>query len=463
MGASGTSELTLALSRHIAGGLDRELPDEVWERAKLHLLDTLAAMVSGSRLQAGRLAAGYVERLGGRPEATIGGTALRSSAVNAAFANGMSAHADETDDSHLGGRFHPGCGIVPAALAAAELTDRSAAELLKAVTLGYDIGARTNQALGLTRPDAARHSTHSIGPAIGATAAAAALLRLDERQVRHALSYAVQQASGVPYWQRDEEHVEKAFDFGGMPARNGVAAVTMVAAGFSAVEDPFSGRHNFFTAYGEAPNPDRLVDGLGTRYEILEASIKKWSVGSPIQAALDSLSLLMAEHGLEAADIKAMTVQMPDDRLHIVDDRSMPDVCLQHLLAVMLLDGGLTFASSHDYARMSDRDLRAVRRRIRAVPNPELTRAVPARQAIVEIETSTGGRLTHRTRAVRGTPDNPMTAEEVSAKATDLISPVLGAARASHLVNAARSRRCSSPNAQLRADRARRSHGSSGR
>jgi 2-methylcitrate dehydratase PrpD len=436
MGASGTSELTLALSRHIAGGLDRELPDEVWERAKLHLLDTLAAMVSGSRLKAGRLAAGYVERLGGRPEATIGGTALRSSAVNAAFANGMSAHADETDDSHLGGRFHPGCGIVPAALAAAELTDRSAAELLKAVTLGYDIGARTNQALGLTRPDAARHSTHSIGPAIGATAAAAALLRLDERQVRHALSYAVQQASGVPYWQRDEEHVEKAFDFGGMPARNGVAAVTMVAAGFSAVEDPFSGRHNFFTAYGEAPNPDRLVDGLGTRYEILEASIKKWSVGSPIQAALDSLSLLMAEHGLEAADIKAMTVQMPDDRLHIVDDRSMPDVCLQHLLAVMLLDGGLTFASSHDYARMSDRDLRAVRRRIRAVPNPELTRAVPARQAIVEIETSTGGRLTHRTRAVRGTPDNPMTAEEVSAKATDLISPVLGAARASHLLNA---------------------------
>jgi 2-methylcitrate dehydratase PrpD len=436
MGASGTSELTLALSRHIAGGLDRELPDEVWERAKLHLLDTLAAMVSGSRLKAGRLAAGYVERLGGRPEATIGGTALRSSAVNAAFANGMSAHADETDDSHLGGRFHPGCGIVPAALAAAELTDRSAAELLKAVTLGYDIGARTNQALGLTRPDAARHSTHSIGPAIGATAAAAALLRLDERQVRHALSYAVQQASGVPYWQRDEEHVEKAFDFGGMPARNGVAAVTMVAAGFSAVEDPFSGRHNFFTAYGEAPNPDRLVDGLGTRYEILEASIKKWSVGSPIQAALDSLSFLMAEHGLEAADIKAMTVQMPDDRLHIVDDRSMPDVCLQHLLAVMLLDGGLTFASSHDYARMSDRDLRAVRRRIRAVPNPELTRAVPARQAIVEIETSTGGRLTHRTRAVRGTPDNPMTAEEVSAKATDLISPVLGAARASHLLDA---------------------------
>jgi 2-methylcitrate dehydratase PrpD len=405
-------------------------------KAKLHLLDTLAAMVSGSQLKAGRLAAAYVERLGGRPDAAIAGTSLRSSAVNAAFANGMSAHADETDDSHLGGRFHPGCGIVPAALATAELVDRNAAELVSAVTLGYDIGARTNLALGFARPDTARHSTHSIGPAFGATAAAAALLRLDERQVRHALSYAVQQASGVPYWQRDEEHVEKAFDFGGMPARNGVAAGTMVAAGFSGVEDPFSGRHNFFTAFGDAPNPGQLVDRLGTRFEILNASIKKWSVGSPIQAALDSLSALMQEHGLTPETVRRITVQMPDDRLHIVNDREMPDVCLQHLLALLLVDGRLTFATAHDYARMCDLAVLAVRRRIEAVPSPELTRAVPARQAIVEVETATGERLTHRTRAVRGTPDNPMTADEVAAKAADLMEPVLGGARAGQVVDA---------------------------
>jgi 2-methylcitrate dehydratase PrpD len=114
----------------------------------------------------------------------------------------------------------------------------------------------------------------------------------------------------------------------------------------------------------------------------------------------------------------------------------MPDICLQHLLAVMLLDGALSFASSHDYARMSNPSVLAMRSRIRAVPDAELTRAVPARQAIVEIETITGERLVHRTRAVRGTPDDPMSAEEVAAKARDLMAPVLGPAQTDRLVEA---------------------------
>ena len=64
---------------------------------------------------------------------------------------------------------------------------------------------------------------------------------------------------------RDEEHIEKAFDFGGMPARNGVAAATMVAHGFTGVEDAFSGERSFFVAYGRDPKPQMLVEGLGER------------------------------------------------------------------------------------------------------------------------------------------------------------------------------------------------------
>ncbi|WP_446916816.1 MmgE/PrpD family protein, partial [Klebsiella pneumoniae] len=78
---------------------------------------------------------------------------------HAALANGMMGHADETDDSHLGGRFHPGCGIVPAALAVAEREGRSGTDFLRAVALGYDIGARVTMALGYARPNTARHST----------------------------------------------------------------------------------------------------------------------------------------------------------------------------------------------------------------------------------------------------------------------------------------------------------------
>ena len=108
------------LSTYIAGALRKTLPSEVIESAKLHLLDTLASIVSGSRLIPGRRATLYIRTLGGTREACVPGTRIVTTAVNAALANGMFAHADETDDSHAAGMFHPATRIVPAALALAE-------------------------------------------------------------------------------------------------------------------------------------------------------------------------------------------------------------------------------------------------------------------------------------------------------------------------------------------------------
>src|SRR5207248_6399900 len=145
---------------------------------------------------------------------------------------------------------HLGCGAVPAALATAELAGRSGRDLLRAVTVAYDIGARVVSALGIGEGPR-RHSPSCLTNTFVAAAAAAAMLRLDPRQVRHTFSYAAQQASGVPYWERDREHVEKAFDFGGMGARNGVTAATMIASGFTGIDDFMSGDKNMFTALGD--------------------------------------------------------------------------------------------------------------------------------------------------------------------------------------------------------------------
>ncbi|HEX9329247.1 MAG TPA: MmgE/PrpD family protein, partial [Reyranella sp.] len=219
---------TITLADYVARTLDRELPAEVVARTKLHVLDTFAAMVSGSRLKPGELAARYVDSLGGKPQATVIGSSIVTSAVNAALANAMSAHADETDDTNPVGPVHLGCSAVSAALATAELADRSGRDLLRAVTLGYDVGARVVAALGVGQGPRRRSPSVLTSTFISA-AAAAAMLRLDQRQVRHTLSYAAQQASGIGFWTRDREHIEKAFDFAGMGARNGVMAVTMVA------------------------------------------------------------------------------------------------------------------------------------------------------------------------------------------------------------------------------------------
>lgn len=427
---------TTAVAAYCAAAMQRPLPTEVAEKTRLHLLDTLAAILSGAQLKAGQAGAAMARRLGGPPEALAIAAGLAVGAPQAALANAMAAHADETDDSHVGGRFHPGCAVVPAALAMAEAGGCSGEDLLRAIALGYDIGARAVMALGVRSADTARFSTHSIGGNFGATAAAAALAALDARGHAHALSYAVQQTSGVPYWRRDEDHIEKAFDFGGMGARNGVMAALMVQQGWTAVDGVLTGAPSYLSAFAVDPRPEALSGALGTRYEIMGAAIKKWCVGSPIQAALDALMALVEAHGLTAATVARLDVHMPDDRLHIVDDRAMPDVCLQHLLAVALIDGGLGFAAAHDHARMADPAIRVLRQRIFAIPSKDLTDARPPRQAVVEITTTDGRVLRHHTRAVLGTPANPMSRAQVVAKARDLIDPVLGADRAQTLISA---------------------------
>jgi 2-methylcitrate dehydratase PrpD len=430
------SASTAALAEEVAATLERPLSAEVTAGGKLHVLDTLGAIVSGSRLKAGDLAARYVESIGGKPQAMVIGTKVITCAAHAALANGMAAHADETDDTNPVGPVHLGCGAVPAALATAELAGRSGQDFLRAAMIGYDIGARMAEALGVQ--DSPRTSPSCLITTFVAAASAAAMLRLDQRQVRYTFSYAAQQASGIGFWTRDREHVEKAFDFAGMGARNGVMAATMVAFGFSAVEDPFSGTQNVYTSLADKPAPEKLLPAPGARHAVLGTTIKKWTVGAPLQAVLDSLAVLIDDPGVRADTVKRIRVEMPTTAIRIVDNSKIPDLCVQHLAALMLVDRGASFASVHDVARMSDPRVLAVRSKVELVPSEALQRASPPRQATVTVETADGRSLGHHTTLVRGTAGNPMDASEVEAKAVDLMTPVLGRGRTDELIAAIR-------------------------
>src|SRR5712692_9635003 len=377
------SPVMKTLSAYIAGALRRPLPPAVLEKTRHHLLDTLAAMVSGSRLPPGKKAISFAKTLGGTKEASVVGSRIVTAAANAALANGMLGHADETDDSHSPSQTHPGCGVVAAAFAMAERERAGGTALLRAVALGYDVCCRLTQSLDAVQFRAAGHSTHSFGPTFGAAAAAGALAGMDERGARHLLSYAAQQASGVSCWMRDEEHIEKAFDFGGMPARNGVAAAAMVAHGFTGVEDVFSGERNFFVAYGHSPDPEELARDLGQRYEILNADIKRWAVGSPIQAPLDSLLELIRAHRIRPEEVERLIVRVAHLGAATTENRTMPDICMQHLCAVTVADGTVTFSCSHDEKRMHALKILEGRGRVELVGDDPLSQALRRREGIV--------------------------------------------------------------------------------
>lgn len=418
--------LTDRIAAYCADTRRRKLPANVVEKAKHHLLDTLAAVVSGARMEPGRLAYRFVRGEGGRREASVLGSRFQTTAINAALSNGMAAHADETDDSHPGSITHPGCAVVPAALAMAERQNATGLDLLKAVALGYDITARFGAALGGGRFLRAGWDSHAFGGTMGAGAAAGSLLTDDPQLLVAVLSYTAQQASGLSTLFRDREHVEKAFVFGGMPARDGVAAAVLAGAGWSGVPDAFDGEPSFFSAYPFSVKPEKWFRDLGRKYAITETNIKRWSVGSPVQAALDSLEALIAGHRFDIEEIASVRVHLPADGARVVDGRNMPDVNVQYLSAVMLLDSTVSFAASHDHGRTNDPAVAALRGRVELVASEMLMKAKPARQAIVEINLNNGRTLKHRTRAVRGTVDNPMTWDEIKAKAYDLMAPVLG-------------------------------------
>src|SRR6266550_1855804 len=413
------------LSEYMAAAGSRPLPDEATEHAKHHLLDTLASMISGSELLPGQAAQRYIRAHGGKGAASIAGTKLTAAPGDAALANGLMAHADETDDSHNASRSHPGCAIVPAALAVGEELGIDGPRFLRAVTLGYDVGTRVVMAMGGAEFSyESSLATHSIAGTFCAAAAAACAAALNARQMRWALDYTAQQSSGIIAWRRDIDHIEKAFVFAGMPARNGVASALLVRSGWNGVDDIFSGADNFFIAYAPKAQPERLLEKLGERYEIAQTDIKKWTVGSPIQGPLDAVQAIRDKRPFEADQVQRVTVRLAPPVATIVDNRDIPDICLQHMIAVMLLDKTVSFHAAHDKPRMQDATVLSQRAKVNLVHDEELAKLLPVRVAMVEVELSDGKRLSERVAAVRGTPRNPMTRAEVIDKARDLMAPV---------------------------------------
>ena len=432
-----TSPLMLKLSAYLAGALRQPLPSAISARAKLHLVDTFAAMISGTRLLPGKKAIAYVKSIGGKPEAGVIGTRIVTSAANAALANGMFGHADETDDTHPPTLTHPGTSVVPAALAIGERNGLSGAAMLRAIVLGYDICTRILLTLKPVPYLRSGHHAGATGQLFGAAAAAGALLKFDALKMRFMLSYTGQQTAGLYTMFRDPEHIEKAYAMGGMPAHNGTVAALMVAHGWTGVEDIFSGERDFFFTFApEEVDRNEMIRGLGKDYEILRAGIKRWPVGGPIQGPMHVLRDMIVQHGIKSDSVEKLVVRIPDAELEIVNNRGMPDISLQHLLAVMLIDGNITFKSAHDFARMKDRAVLAVRKRIEAVGDPSLTDAQRRWRAVIDITLKDGRKLTHQTMAAKGSFENPLTPAEENEKALDLIVPILGKQRSHELLDA---------------------------
>jgi 2-methylcitrate dehydratase PrpD len=431
MAAEATSSVIAKLSTYMSEAHIQLLPDKVMQEAKHHILDTVAAMVSGSELPPGRQAIAFARAVGGQKIATVVASQVLCGTIDAAFANGELAHSDESDDDYTAGGAHPGCAIVPASLALGEQMGISGMHFLRAVTLGYDIGMRAYKTLdrGVLK------ETHNLVGTMGASAASGCVLKLNAQQMRWLLDYAAQQAgAGLGTWREDTDHIEKAFLFGAMGARNGVTAALLVQSGWTGVNDVLSGPQNFVTSYRPKADPAGFIDQLGERYEVTLTSIKGWTTGGPIQTPLDAIVNLRKQRPFEADEVQQVVVRSATSQAERVDNREMPDICIQYLIAVMLLDKTVSFRAAHDKPRMQDPAVVRERAKVQLIADDELERLLPTRVGIVDITLKNGTHLSERVDNARGTPENPMPREEIVAKARDLMTPVLGSVKPSKLI-----------------------------
>ena len=431
--AQEVSPVMAKLSTYMAAARDIELPEKVVQDAKYHILDTVAAMISGSELPPGRDAIEFARTYaGGQKVATVVASKTLCGPMDAAFANGELAHADESDDDYTSGGAHPGSAIVPATLALGEQFQISGTHFLRAVTLGYDIGMRAYKTL----KGGVLSETHNLVGTMGASAACGCVAGLDVQRMRWLLDYATQQAgAGIGTWRDDIEHIEKAFLFGAMGARNGVTAALLVRSGWTGMNDVLAGPQNFVKSYAPNADPANLTEDLGKRYEVSLTSIKGWTTGGPILSLLDAIVNIRKRRPFEANDVRHVVVRSATSQAERVNNREMPDINVQYLVAVMLIDKTVSFHAAHDKARMQDQAILREEAKVELIGDEELERLLPTRVGVVDVELTDGTHLSERVENARGTPENPMTRDEVVAKARSLMAPVLGAATATKLID----------------------------
>lgn len=397
-----TQSITLALAQYAASTSIDKIPPEVKERAKHVILDEMASAAFARRGASGDLAARYAASLGGPAESRILGTRLRTPAPYAALANGMAGHGDEIDGAHVVGG-HPGATVVHAAVAIAERQRASGADLLNAVVLGYDVGCRFVQACGELFEVKRRYHLHSdFLYSAGAAVAVSRILALDPVRHCYAMALATFQANGLCALFQEKRHISKSFS-NGQYAFAGVSAALMSAAGFEGSEDILGARDGLLEAWGSEGGREALTSGLGQDYAVMGANFKFVRAGYPIHAVIEAAMALITEHKIGVDSISSIHVGMPGNAMRVVDNRDMHSICVQDMLSVALLRGGLRLKESYFPAILGDPAFASMRARISVGIDPDLERDQPdGRGANVSITTDRRATVSRRVDWPRG-------------------------------------------------------------
>jgi 2-methylcitrate dehydratase PrpD len=412
------------LARFVCGLRLDDLPPAVIAQAQLLALDALGSCLASSVEDFGRAALATGAALGGAPESSLVGRAIRVSAASAVLANGTLAHGLDFDDTREDAIVHTGCVAVPTALAAGEAAGASGRSVVEALVAAVEVMCR----VGLVVPGRfhARHfHPTSLTSSFAAAAAAGKLRGLSEDQLVHALGICGSQAGGVIEYLADGTWTKRLHP--GWGAHAGVVATTLAAAGFTGPESVLEGAHGFYAAFAGGHDAARLaaqLDSLGHTWEILNLTYKQYPAGSIAHPYMDCAARLREAHAIRPeaiAEIRCRTAEGPVPRLweplgakHRPANGYAAKFSLPYLLASVLVRGTAGLADFTDEAVRDPRVL-AVAGRVGYDLDPTIDYP---RQFIghVRIRLTDGRTLEEWQDHPRGGPDLPIAPRDLEAK-----------------------------------------------
>ncbi len=420
-----------------------DIPPEAVERIKLSVLDSLGCCLYGATLPWTRKVAALADAERAQGSASFIGMGRKSSASLAALVNGTSGHAFELDDIHKESIVHAGSIATPVALALAEEKGgASGREVITAMIAGYEIGHRVGAAATMSLFFRGFHPQGTSG-AFVAAATAARMLNLDAEAFQHALGVVGSQAGGLMAAQ-EGAMVKRLHS--GRAAQSGVYSARLAADGFTGIRDVLEAAYGgYLSTHSDKPNPVRLTQGLGTTWETLQVGYKPHASVTSIHTALDGLSAIMRENGLSAEDISRVEAGLSAmTHVHCAWEYKAQGVTaaqmnLYYGLAVIAVDGA-AFTTQYQESRLRDPRLLGFIERASAYVDPEIEKMGPAfrHAARVKVTVRDGRTFEKLLLDRRGSPENPLSREEVEDKFRHVVAPCVESTRAESIVEAVR-------------------------
>ncbi len=417
---------SLKITEQLAGWLVEQtfdnLPSNVVDKATDVVLDSVGGMIACSTLPEVKAVVRLVEQQESRAECTVIGHRQKASVVNAAMANGGMAHGNEVDPVHstsVGG--HVAAGPVPTALAVGESVDAKGADILRAVTLGYEVGGRLMTIFYRDRDYVARRFYHTaIAANVSSAVTAGILLKLDRQALQVALCLATYQAAGPDNMTTDPGHMGKTFQVAAAN-RNGVTAALLAQQGCFAPLDVLDNTRGLFDAFLENANAGAdLLDRIGEYYAITDVMHKRYSAGTPNQTYLEGLFALLSENSLRAQDIADVEIHIPKRGIHRVPTTRHASISAEKVAAIAIAKGELDFYFLHGPLEPVDDAVNSMRSRIRFVGREDWTGMEQGRHAIIHIQTTDNRQLQKEVWFT------PMTRTELAGKFDHLVAPIFG-------------------------------------